>query len=211
MRLGKFLTGIAPVEAPATPAIGAAYGGGYYAGQILVGGNNYALVFSPIAGEGGYLPYFDGSGDFTGGASNNDGWATRNEQVAFGITNFPQQNFCYGLTIGGFTDWYMPSRDELEMIYRNFKPTTAANNTTTGANTTAVPNTTNYVAGNPVRTTIAAFIAGGAQALTAEDYASSTALNFDYLMRNMDSGAATSSGFYGWYKVRAVRRVLLAA
>lgn len=209
MNLGRALLSSMPVDSAPVLTIGQSYGGGYYAGQILVAGLNYALVLSPAAGEGGYLPYYEGAGDFTGGSSVNDGWLIRNNMMAIGISDFYQQQFCVNLTIGGFTDWYMPSQDELEMVYRNFKPTTAANNTSTGANTSSVPNTSNYTAGNPVRNTNTIFQSGGAQALNAYDYASGTSSGGNYSLRNMGSGATTLSGFNGWYSTRAVRRVLL--
>ena len=41
----------------------------------------------------------------------------------------PAAQFCEGLTIGGFSDWYMPARNELEICYYNLKPTTQNNNT----------------------------------------------------------------------------------
>jgi hypothetical protein len=28
-------------------------------------------------------------------------------------------NFCTGLTIGGFNDWYLPTKDELDLLYQN--------------------------------------------------------------------------------------------
>jgi hypothetical protein len=172
---------------------------------------NYALVLSPAAGEGGYLPYNNSGAAFSGGSSTNDGVLIKNNMIAAGIEEFYSQKFCIALTIGGFTDWYLPSQDELEMIYRNFKPTTGANDTTTGANTSAVPPTSNYTTGSPARTTIAAFQSGGAQALGSMEYFSAIVVASNNVMRDMVTGAATSSGFTGWKPIRAVRRVLLAA
>jgi hypothetical protein len=44
-----------------------------------------------------------------------------------GGTLFPAANFCEALTINGFSDWYLPSRFELDIAYFNLKPTTEAN------------------------------------------------------------------------------------
>jgi hypothetical protein len=41
----------------------------------------------------------------------------------------PAAQFCEGLSIGGYTDWYLPARYELEIAYYNLKPTTGSNNT----------------------------------------------------------------------------------
>jgi hypothetical protein len=200
----------ADAAAPAIPAIGDAYGGGYFAGQFLLGGSTYGLVLSPIAGEGGYLPYSQVESTFPGGASTNDGMLIRTNMIAAGIDNFDSQKFCVGLSIGGFTDWYLPTSDELEMLYRNFKPTTDANNTTTGANTSSIPNTANYTSGVPARSSIAAFQSGGAQAFMSSDYGCATSDSFNYALRSMVSGAVGASGFNGWFPIRAVRRVLMS-
>jgi hypothetical protein len=38
-------------------------------------------------------------------------------------TVYPSAHFCNNLTVGGFTDWYMPAKNELEVCYYNLKPT----------------------------------------------------------------------------------------
>jgi hypothetical protein len=50
--------------------------------------------------------------------------------------------------IGGFSDWYMPAKNELEVCYFNLKPTTTSNNTSSGINPNAVPaRASNYTGG----------------------------------------------------------------
>jgi hypothetical protein len=39
----------------------------------------------------------------------------------------PAASFTRSLTIGGYTDWYLPARDELELAWRNLKPTSDNN------------------------------------------------------------------------------------
>lgn len=42
-------------------------------------------------------------------------------------TVYPAAHWCNNLNIGGKTDWYLPARDELELAWRNLKPTADAN------------------------------------------------------------------------------------
>jgi hypothetical protein len=44
------------------------------------------------------------------------------------------------LSIAGKTDWYLPARDELELCWRNLKPTADANYVTTNRPVAATPN-----------------------------------------------------------------------
>jgi hypothetical protein len=117
-------------------------------------------------------------------------------------TVYPAAHFCNDLSIGGYTDWYLPARDELELIFRNLKPMTDNNYTTadrpTGAtpdyknlgslgDTSASPGVNNnsdpqgvaYTAGSPAQTSVAAFQTGGAEAMTvgSKQYFSSTEYN----------------------------------
>jgi hypothetical protein len=55
-------------------------------------------------------------------------------------TVYPAAHFCNDLSIGGYSDWYFPARDELELIYRNLKPVTDNNYTTANRPTGATPN-----------------------------------------------------------------------
>jgi hypothetical protein len=58
-------------------------------------------------------------------------------------TVYPAAHWCNNLSIGSRTDWYLPARDELELCWRNLKPTTTANYTTTDRPTGATPNYAN--------------------------------------------------------------------
>lgn len=93
-------------------------------------------------------------------------------------TVYPAAHWCNNLNINGKTDWYMPARDELELCWRNLKPTTdnnyAANNV--GANVNSDPVGAAYTSTNPARTAVTAFRTGGSEALAypSADYWSST-------------------------------------
>jgi hypothetical protein len=89
-----------------------------------------------------------------GATSNVNGAQNTADLVADGnSTVYPAAHYCNDLVIGGFTDWYLPAWNELEICYYNMKPDTNSNNTSWGANTNAVPaRASNYTAGDPART-----------------------------------------------------------
>lgn len=159
----------------AVPAIGSALGGGYFAGQISTAGDgiaDYNLVVGPLASAQSSLQWKTTNTSTAGTSSVINGPAN---SAAMNNANHPAAQFCEGLTIGGFTDWYMPAKNELEVCYYNLKPTTTANNISTGINTNAVPSRgSNYTTGTPAQTSAAAFVTGNAEAFAAGEYWSST-------------------------------------
>lgn len=106
---------------PVPPSLGAAFGGGFYGGEIVVNGERYALIVAPKSeGEKMELEYKlndRGTADTTD--SDDDGLANTDR---INDANHPAAHFCRGLQIGGFGDWYLPSRDELAMLERNLGP-----------------------------------------------------------------------------------------
>ena len=58
-------------------------------------------------------------------------------------TVYPAAHFCNDLSIGGYTDWYLPARDELELIYRNLKSHATSNYTTPDRQNSPTPNYNN--------------------------------------------------------------------
>jgi hypothetical protein len=123
----------------------------------------------------------------------------------------PAAQFCESLTIGGFSDWYMPAKNELEVCYYNLKPGTTTNNTSSGTNTNAVPSRgSNYTSGTPAQTSASAFLTStGAEAYSEAFYWSSTEVNTYHAWTQAFNSGRQVNYFYkaSARLVRAVRRV----
>ena len=146
---------------------GEPFGGGFYAGaNIVIDGQEYALVVAPRS-QGGLssetLQWKTGASTTSGTDSRNDGLANSNNM---NDTDHPAAHFCRGLNINGHDDWYLPSQDELEICYRYLKPTTNNNGTSGiagGDNPSSNPVGTTYTAGDPSQTSISIFQEGGGE------------------------------------------------
>lgn len=130
--------------------VGEAYGGGYFAGYIshtADGNPTHALIVAPRATGAtgsGYtvttnLQWKTATTTTAGANSAFDGAVNTAAMVTAGIADHPAAEFCVNLSIGGFTDWYLPARYELDIAYFNLKPGTQANDTGWGANVYSVP------------------------------------------------------------------------
>ena len=196
------------------PAIGSAYEGGFYAGQIGVGGvATHNLVIAPVAsGESASKKYKNANTATAGADSVIDGPQNTADMVANGdATVYPAAHFCNDASIGGFTDWYMPAKNELEVCYYNLKPTTTSNNTSSGTNTNAVPSRgSNYTSGTPAQTSAADFQSTGAEDFAAANYWSSTEVSATSAWSQIFS---YGNQYYGYktnsYRVRCVRRLAI--
>lgn len=106
---------------PTTP--GTPFGGGLYAGQITEDdGITYAIIVAPKAQGGeasGTLAWKTTTTTTTGTDSLNNGFNNTAAMVAAGISLHPAAQFCKGLSINGYTDWYLPAKDELNLLYTN--------------------------------------------------------------------------------------------
>ena len=209
------------------PAIGEAFGGGFYAGNIVEGGTEYYIIVAPKSSGESSSKKFKTSQTAAPIATKtlNNGPAASSSMNS---ADYPAAQFCEGLTIGGFSDWYLPARDELELCYRNLKPTTAANSTgdrskssitypegndlladTMGVNRNSNPTGAAYTSGTPSQTSVTAFITGGTEAFASPgNYWCSSEFS------DTDAWRQASNGFQGGITnkdnslyVRAVRRV----
>ena len=76
----------------------------------------------------------------------------------------PMLEWASRLSLSGYDDWYIPAMHELEIVYRNLKPTTDSNYTGSGYNPNAVPPTSEYTESDPAQTTATLFQSGNTQA-----------------------------------------------
>ena len=207
---------VAATNWPVPPLqVGQAYGGGFYAGQISTAGNgiaDYNLVVGPVASAQNTSVKWKNVNTATVGADSAvDGTQNTADIVADGnATVYPAGHFCNDLVIGGFSDWYMPAKNELEICYYNLKPSTASNNTSSGINANAVPaRASNYTTGTPAQTSATDFQDTGAEDFLNTYWASTEGSATQGWVQNFNVGGQYFSGFskaYN-YRVRAIRRV----
>ena len=200
--------------------IGQKFEGGYFAGIDRIGDCVYAVLAAPKSTERSVQ--FKTKYSRTPGIQLvNDGWSNTN---AMNDTGHPAAQYCRNLNVGGNTDWYLPSRDELELCYRNLKPTDRSNTTSgagdfsgnlslaNGTNLNSIPTGSAYTETDPTRTIVTAFQTGNVEAFSAAWYWTSTessANTTGSLFQNF------SYGYRYWFyktdvlRVRGVRRVLI--
>ena len=132
---GSAVPVLLPVAAGGGLTIGQAYQGGYYAGTItysleswLGGGTpSYQLIVAPKAsGEASSTKQLKTSITTTGTpnttsspGSNWDGYHNTYTSAVGTSTVHPASNYCQGLTIGGYSDWYLPSKQEIGLAFSN--------------------------------------------------------------------------------------------
>ena len=188
-------------------AIGAAFAGGFYVGLINAADKTFALIVSPkLSGEftGRWAPTGtcpEHANDYADGLANTNAMAAAGCTMAIAVR---------GAVIEGFDDWYIPSRDELELMYRHLKPLDRDNSASfrDGENPGSVPMGRHYTEELPAQTSVAVFRKGGDQALDAVWHWSST---------QAGPSIAWGQGFDGGYqdfiyrsyegRARAVRRL----
>jgi len=198
--------------------IGDAYGGGFFAGQINVSGTKYNLVVASKASGENSSRTWGTYGVTTGVTSVIAGPTNTASLVALGAA-YQAAIFCNNLNAGGglngYTDWYLPAKNELEVLYYFLKPTTSANDTASGSNANAVspePISQNYTSGSPAQTSatgVNGFRTGETNAFASVKYWSSTesSPNSGWRQDFTDGNQGTNSKNYSLMYVRAVRRV----
>ena len=164
-------TSITINDASTTPSvptiIGQEWGGGYYAGKISTSNNGVAthyLIVAPKSTEVFGKTFINGTN--LNAASEIDG-PTNTTNIENANGSDPAR-YCHNLVTGGYSDWYLPAKNELETIYFFLKPTegNTAGNYPGATHTNAVdpePIGTYYTSTVPGQTTALAFRQGGGQ------------------------------------------------
>ena len=190
------------------PIIGSVLGGGFFAGQINQSGTIYNLVVGPVASAQSNSVQWKTTNTTTAGTTSVIDGPTNSTNM--NNASHPAAQFCEAVSAGGFTDWYMPAKNELEVCYYNLKPTTTSNSTGSGINANAVPaRASNYTAGDPAQTSATAFKDTGAEDFAADGYWSSTQNDAaTSWLQYFGNGTQYYFNKSNSVRVRAVRRIL---
>jgi len=190
------------------PNIGAAYEGGFFAGAISHTANGVAthlLIVAPAATGASSGQWKTTNTTTAGTTSTYDGAAN---SANMNDASHPAAQFCETLSIGGYIDWYLPARDELEIAYYNLKPTTAGNSGSHGINAYSVPARGSNYTSTPAQTTVTAFQTGNSEAFSTRHWSStesSSTTAWDIVFTNGFQRYVTSKGTVD--AVRAFRKV----
>ena len=192
------------------------------------------------------------SGEHAGIAINNDSTAlptacqtltegfaaTESMRLSGTSTTYPAAHWARKLNIGGRTDWYIPARDELELCWRNLKPTTNNNYTSAnrptgagfnytqngsygdtspnhGVNNNSAPVGAAYTATVPGQTAASAFRTGGAEAFAYGSDLYWSCSEYSATLAWILHCYSPYSGYQSYhsksyaYRVRAVRRSII--
>lgn len=162
------------VDFAATP-VGTAMEGGTFGGRVMIAGEAYGLIVSPKATGETVAAIRATAGSTVAGKTSYDGFA--NTTLLKNANNSPAANWAKALTIGGYTDWYLPSFYEMDILYRAFKPENGVNSLDQDSpNQYSIPVKTIYTTNDPPQTNVASFQSGGSEAFTANYYGVTSAL-----------------------------------
>lgn len=199
----------ANIEIPTLP--GTPIAGGFFAGLIRIGDDTFALVVAPKAAGYTSKAWGEYGKTIEGARSYNDGMANT---IAMAEAGSALAQWARELNIDGHDDWYIPSRDELEVCYRHLKPTAEENYCyfRSGDNPSSVPVGYPYTEESPAQTASSAFQEGGEEAFDDSWHWASTQYSaYDAWMQNFADGGQNDDPKGNEYSARAVRRFILCS
>lgn len=189
---------------------GAPWEGGYFAGIFTIGADVYGqVVASKAEGEHDrtiWHPKYEeiaGAGSFFDGLANTKAMAEAGSELA---------QWTLDLRIAGFDDWHIGARDQVELLYRGFKPTTEENYVyRNGDNPSSLPVGYPYSIHLPGQTPVELFRKGAAEAFEDVWYWTSTQYSaLDAWYQDFDGGGQHADGKDDKGRARAVRRVKIS-
>lgn len=145
--------------------------GGRFAGIMRISNRVHAIVIAPKWTET-HCIWKTNNSLTTGPCSRNDGLANTR---AMDPSKHPAAKYCLGLGVDGCNDYYLLSYNELEVCYRNLKPTPYENFTkefksfkppltiVPGVNRSSIPLGKAYSETNPKQTIVTAFCDGNTE------------------------------------------------
>lgn len=107
--------------------LGAFFQGGYYVGNIQIGTAMYGCLVAPISTISGGLIWKTTRSYVANSLV--DGLANTNAMTS---TTYPASRYCYNLVSGGYSDWYLPSHDEIWLAWVNRNALPSEERYTTG-------------------------------------------------------------------------------
>ena len=154
--------------------IGQKQPGGRFTGINRIGNDVYAILIAPKWTETN-LTWKTNNDAIPNTPSKKDGLSNTR---AIDTPDYPAAQYCLGLVVDGCNDYYLLASNELEMCYRNLKPTPNGNSiresTANGTNRSSIPIGRKYTNTNPGQTIVTAFCAGNSEAFESDWYRTST-------------------------------------
>ena len=198
--------------------IGQKIEGGYFTGFNRIQNCVYAILVAPKSTEHTHLRFKTHNNSTHSILSVNDGLTNT---LSMDDTTHPAAQYCRSLNVCGHTDYYLPSRDELEMCFRYLKPTEYCNTIlpagtrrgnlklSTGTNPNSIPAGAAYTATSPTQTVVTAFQTGSVEAFEYCYWTSteSSTHSSNSLIQNFYNGRRGRVSKTNVHGVRAVRQV----
>ena len=195
--------------------IGQVLGGGTFTGFNRICNQVYAIVVAPKCTETVLQIKTSDTATF-GTQSTVDGLANT---LAMNDNEHPAAHYCINLTVNGFSNWYLPSKNELALCYRFLKPSTEKNytydprkrnrnvGTYDGIAPSSIPRGMPHTETTPSRTVITNYITDSTDSFAVRWYWSSTESSVKpsgSLTQFFPNGDQSWCRKYHLYKVRAV-------